>query len=598
MRGAAATERIEWGSMSLDGDDPVAVELRASRRRLGGVAVFSGVVNLLTLSGSLYMLQVYDRVIPSRNVATLLGLSAIVLIAYLLQGYFDALRGRMLARIGALFDAGLQPQIYRALVTLPLRGTKPILAQQPLRDLDQVRAFLSGTGPTAFLDMPWIPLFLIPLFLFHPAIGIISTCGAATIVAMTLLTEYQSRSAAKVSTEGNVQRQLVADALRENADVIRALGMTGRWAARWSFTNEHYIHHNTRLADVHANLGSVAKVLRFGLQSAVLGAGAYLVVIDQASGGIMIASAILMGRALAPVEVALTNWKQFVAAREGIGRLRAILKVTAASAAPAVVLQRPHRSLTVEDLSVVVPGTQKTVISQVSFDLKIGNGLALLGASAAGKSSLAKALVGVWPAATGVVRLDGAPIDRWDSDDLGRYIGYLPQDVALFDGTVASNIARFDEAATSAAILEAARVSGAHEMILRLPDGYDTRVGERGASLSAGQRQRIGLARAVFGRPFLVVLDEPNANLDADGENALVNAIETLRREQSIVIVISHRPNALAALNMTMVIYGGRSIAFGPREEVFARVAQSAVRNGGVSKQSSRASRLVAGAAS
>ena len=214
--------------LSLDGDDPVAIQLRASRRRLAGVAVFSGVVNLLTLSGSIYMLQVYDRVIPSRNVATLLGLSAIVVIAYLLQGYFDALRGRMLARIGALFDAELQPQIYSALVSLPLRGTKPILAQQPLRDLDQVRAFLSGSGPTAFLDMPWIPLFLIPLFLFHPAIGIVATCGAAAIIAVTLLTEYQSRNAAKVSTEGNVQRQLLADALRENADVIRALGMTGR----------------------------------------------------------------------------------------------------------------------------------------------------------------------------------------------------------------------------------------------------------------------------------------------------------------------------------------------------------------------------------
>jgi PrtD family type I secretion system ABC transporter len=562
------------------------------------VAVFSGVVNLLTLSGSLYMLQVYDRVIPSRNVATLLGLSAIVLIAYLLQGYFDALRGRMLTRIGAMFDAELQPQIYRALVTLPLRGTKAILAQQPLRDLDQVRAFLSGTGPTAFLDMPWIPLFLVPLFLFHPAIGVIATCGAAIIVAMTLLTEYQSRSAAKVSTEGNVQRQLVADALRENADVIRALGMTGRWAGRWSLTNEHYIQHNTRLADVHTNLGAVAKVLRFGLQSAVLGVSAYLVVIDQASGGIMIASAIMMGRALAPVEIALTNWKQFVAARQGIGRLRAVLKTTAAPATPAVILQRPHRSLTVEDLSVVVPGTQKTVISQLSFQLNVGNGLALLGASAAGKSSLAKALVGVWPAAGGAVRLDGAPIDRWDSDDLGRFVGYLPQDVALFDGTVATNIARFDDAATSEAILEAARVSGAHEMILRLPNGYDTRIGERGVSLSAGQRQRIGLARAVFGRPFLVVLDEPNANLDADGENALVTAIETLRSEQSIVIVISHRPNALAALNVAMVIYGGRSIAFGPREEVFARVAQSVVRTGGVSNKSNRASRLVAGVAS
>jgi ATP-binding cassette, subfamily C, bacterial PrsD len=583
--------------LSLQGDDPVAIQLRASARKLAGVAVFSGVVNLLTLSGSIYMLQVYDRVIPSRNIATLLGLSAIVLVAFLLQGYFDALRGRMLARIGALFDAELQPRIYFALVSLPLRGTKPILAQQPLRDLDQVRAFLSGTGPTAFLDMPWIPLFLIALFLFHPAIGVTATCGAAAIVAMTLLTEYQSRNASKVSTEGNAQRQVLADALRGNADVIRALGMTGRWAARWSLTNEDYIHHNTRLADVNANLNSAAKILRFALQSAVLGVGAYLVVVDQASGGIMIASAIVTGRALAPVEVALTNWKQLVAAREGISRLRTILKVTAAPGAPAVVLQRPHRSLIVEDLSVAVPGTQRTVVSQLSFGLKAGSGMALLGASAAGKSSLAKALVGIWPAATGSVRLDGAVIDRWDADDLGRYIGYLPQDVALFDGTVATNIARFDEAATSESILEAARVSGAHEMILRLPDGYDTRIGERGTALSAGQRQRIGLARAVFGRPFLVVLDEPNANLDADGENALGSAIETLRDEQAIVIVISHRPNALAALNMTMVLYGGRSIAFGPREEVFARVGRSTAGGGELPKQRARASRLVAGAA-
>ena len=579
--------------LSLQGDEPVAIQLRASARKLAGVAVFSGVVNLLTLSGSIYMLQVYDRVIPSRNIATLLGLSAIVLIAFLLQGYFDALRGRMLARIGALFDAELQPRIYLALVSLPLRGTRPILAQQPLRDLDQVRAFLSGTGPTAFLDMPWIPLFLIALFFFHPAIGVTATCGAAAIVAMTLLTEYQSRSAAKISTEGNAQRQVLADALRGNADVIRALGMTGRWALRWSLTNEDYIHHNTRLADVNANVNSAAKILRFALQSAVLGVGGYLVVVDQASGGIMIASAILMGRALAPVEVALTNWKQLVAAREGISRLRTILKVTAAPAAPAVVLQRPHRSLIVEDLSIVVPGTQRTVVSQLSFGLKAGSGMALLGASAAGKSSLAKALVGIWPAATGSVRLDGAAI----ADDLGRYVGYLPQDVALFDGTVATNIARFDEAATSESILEAARVSGAHEMILRLPDGYDTRIGERGTALSAGQRQRIGLARAVFGRPFLLVLDEPNANLDADGENALVSAIETLRDEQAVVIVISHRPNALAALNMTMVLYGGRLIAFGPREEVFARVGRSTAGGGELPRQRTRASRLVAGAA-
>jgi PrtD family type I secretion system ABC transporter len=582
--------------LSLEGDDPVAIQLRASGRRLAGVAVFSGVINLLTLSGSLYMLQVYDRVIPSRNLSTLLGLSAIVMVAYLLQGYFDALRGRMLARIAALFDVQLQTRIHFALATLPLRGTKPILAQQPLRDLDQVRAFLSGAGPTAFLDMPWIPLFLIALFLFHPVIGVIASGGAVAIVAMTFLTERQSKGAAKVSADGNAQRQVLADALRQNAEVVRALGMTGRLATGWSLANERFIHHNTRLADVHANLSAAAKVLRFVLQSAVLGVGAYLVVMEQASGGIMIASSIMMGRALAPVEVALANWKQLVAAREGIGRLRAILKATEAPAAPAVVLQRPQRTLTVEDLSVVVPGTQKTVISQVSFGLRAGMGLALLGASAAGKSSLAKALIGVWPAATGAVRLDGAAIDRWHSDDLGRYIGYLPQDVALFDGTVAMNIARFDEAATSEAILEAARVAGAHEMILRLPNGYDTRIGERGTSLSAGQRQRVGLARAVFGRPFLVVLDEPNANLDADGENALVNAIETLRREQSIVVVVSHRSNALAALNMTMVIYEGRSIAFGPREEIFARVARSVVPSAEAPKQRA-ASRLAAGAA-
>jgi len=583
--------------LSLDRDDPVAVHLRASARRLAGVAVFSGVVNLLTLAGSLDMLQVYDRVIPSRSVATLLGVSAIVAIAYLLQGYFDALRSRMLARVGALFDAELQPQIYVALISLPLRGTKPILAQQPLRDLDQVRAFLSGTGPTAFLDMPWIPLFLIPLFLFHSAIGLTATCGAAAIIAMTLLSEYQSRGAAKVSSEGNAQRQLLADALREHAQVIRALGMTSRWAAQWSLTNENSIQHNTRLMDIHANLSAAAKVLRFGLQSAVLGVGAYLVVTDQGSGGVMIASAILMGRALAPVEVALTSWKQFVAARQGFDRLRAVLSVTAAPPAPALTLPQPCHRVAVESLSVVVPGTQKMVVCQVSLDLKAGQGLALLGASAAGKSSLAKALVGIWPAATGAVRLDGAPIDRWHPDDLGRYIGYLPQDVGLFDGTVATNIARFDESASSDAILEAARLSGAHEMILRLPDGYDTRIGERGLALSAGQRQRIGLARAVFGRPFLIVLDEPNANLDTEGENALVSAIATLRSQQRIVVAISHRPNALAALNMTMVMNGGRAIAFGPHEQVFAHVAHSAVR-AAASKQDNSASRFVAGAAS
>src|SRR6202171_2127587 len=553
-------------------DDPVTLGLHESARRMVGIAVFSGVINVLMLSGSLYMLQVYDRVIPSRNVATLLGLSLMVLFAYLVQGYFDALRARMLCRVATLFDAGLQQSIHTALATLPLRGVKPLLMQQPLRDLDQVRGFMSSMGPTAFLDMPWIPIFLVALFLFHPAIGMTALLGTAAIIAMTLLTERMSRGAAKAAMDSSAQRQVLADATQRNAEVIRALGMTDRFTARWSRSNERYLRENIRATDVYANLGSGAKVLRYVLQSGMLGLGAYLVVADKASGGIMIASSIMMGRALAPVEVALSTWKQLIAARLSIKRLREICKATAAPVVPPVVLPRPSRELSVQNLAITAPAGEKTIVSNVSFSLKAGMGLALLGASASGKTALSKALVGIWPAKQGVVRLDGAALDQWRNEDLGRYVGYLPQDVGLFDGTVAENICRFEEQATSDAILKAAQIAGVHEIILRLPDGYATRIGEGGMALSAGQRQRVVLARAIFGDPFLVVLDEPNANLDAEGEAALTRAIQILRHNNSIVIVISHRPSALAALNMAMILYEGKAIAFGPSEEIFARV--------------------------
>ena len=553
-------------------DDPVTLRLHESARRMIGIAIFSGVVNVLMLSGSLYMLQVYDRVIPSRNLATLLGLSLMVLLAYLLQGYFDALRARMLCRVATLFDAGLQESIHTALATLPLRGVKPMLMQQPLRDLDSVRGFMSSMGPTAFLDMPWIPIFLVALFLFHPAIGMTALLGTAGIIAMTLLTERMSRGAVKAAMDSSAHRQVLADATQRNAEIVRALGMTDRLTARWSQANERYLQENIRATDVYANLGSSAKVLRYILQSGMLGMGAYLVVADKASGGIMIASSILMGRALAPVEIALGTWKQLAAARQGLTRLRDILKATAQPPAPPVMLPRPCRELSVHDLTVTAPGSATAIVSNISFSLKAGAGLALLGASASGKTSLSKALVGIWPAQHGVVRLDGAALDQWRNEDLGRHLGYLPQDVALFDGTVAENICRFDTQADSEAILKAARIAGVHDVILRLPEGYATRIGEGGMSLSAGQRQRIGLARAVFGDPFLLVLDEPNANLDADGENALTRAIQTLRQNKCIVIVISHRPSALGALDMMMVLYEGKAIAFGPSEEVFARV--------------------------
>ena len=542
---------------------------------LGAVAVFSGVVNLLMLSGSLYMLQVYDRVLPSRSIATLLGLSAIVLIAYLFQAYFEAARARMLSRIGALFDTGLQKRLYFAVATLPLRGAKPLMAQQPMRDLDQIRTFLSGVGPTAFLDIPWSPIFLIALLIFHPLIGLVAIIGAATIIALTVATEYRARSAAKVAMEASAQRQVLADATHQNAEVIRALGMIGRFTARWGEVNERHLQQIFDVSSVYANVGAIAKVVRYVLQSAILGVGAYLVIVEQASGGIMIASSIMMGRALAPIEIALANWKQLVAARQGIDRLRNVLTAAAPPSAPAVALPRPNQGLSVEDITLAVPGTDQVVLSNISFKLEAGMGMVVLGTSAAGKSSLVRALVGIWPPCKGAVRLDGAALSDWDPDELGRHVGYLPQDVALFDGTVAENIARFDDRASSDAILDAARMAGVHEMILSLPNGYATRIGERGSCLSAGQRQRIGLARAVFGDPFLIVLDEPNANLDHDGELALIKAIQSLRKNRSIVVLVSHRPESVSAVNMAMVLREGRVIAFGPREELFARVARS-----------------------
>src|SRR5882757_6513659 len=372
---ATAPSRVISSLLStLASDDPVALALRESARRMIGVAVFSGVINILMLSGSLYMLQVYDRVIPSRNIATLLGLSLIVLFAYLVQGYFDAMRARMLCRIATLFDGALQGSIHSALAALPLRGVKPVLMQQPLRDLDQVRGFMSSMGPTAFLDMPWIPIFLIALFLFHPAIGMTALLGTCAIVAMTLLTERMSRGAARAAMDSSAQRQVLADTTQRNAEVIKALGMMDRFTARWSRANERYLRENIRSTDVYANLGSGAKVLRYVLQSGMLGIGAYLVVADKASGGIMIASSIMMGRALAPVEVALSTWKQLIAARLSIKRLREICKATAAPVVPPVALPRPSRELSVQNLAIAAPAGEKTIVSNVSFSLKAGMG--------------------------------------------------------------------------------------------------------------------------------------------------------------------------------------------------------------------------------
>jgi len=573
-------------------EDAVAAALAQARHRVLKVAAFSGAINLLTLSGSVYMLQVYDRVLPSRNLATLAGLSVLVLAAYLLQGYLDAVRTRMLARIGALFDVALQGPIYDALAGLPLAGAGAAAAHQPLRDLELVRAFLSGMGPTAFLDMPWIPIFVLALFIFHPLIGLAATIGALLIVATTLVAERHSRSFARAAVERGQQRAALAEATRRNAEAIQALGMRGRFMRQWCRLNEAYVAEATRARDVEADIGAAAKVLRYVLQSAILGIGAALVVAEQASGGVMIASSIMMGRALAPIEIVLGTWKQLVAAREALGRLGHTLRTTVPPPEPAVTLPRPARHLWVQDLAVAPPGSNRVIVRGISFALAAGTGMAMLGASGSGKSSLAKAIVGLWHPARGAVRLDGARLDQWQTDALGRHVGYLPQEVGLFDGTVADNISRFEESTDERKILEAAAIAGAHNLILSLPDGYATRIGEGGALLSAGQRQRIGLARAVYGEPFLIVLDEPNANLDAEGEAALARAIGTLRSRGSIVVVISHRLSALAALDTTLVLHNGSMLAFGRREEVMARlsarvVAPSAARRAATDKAAS-----------
>jgi ATP-binding cassette, subfamily C, bacterial PrsD len=571
--------------------DPVTEGLAECRARLVKIAAFSGVINVLTLSGSIYMMQVYDRVIPGRSLPTLVSLSIMVLLAYLFQGYLDAVRSRMLARTGAMFELKLQPWLFSVMTSLPLRGASAAFVHQPLRDLEQIRAFLSGMGPVAFLDMPWMPLFLIVLFLFHPVIGLIALSGAIAIIFFTLWGERRSSVSARQASAWITQRQVLAESTRRNADVIRAMGMTYRLQSRWAHLNEGAILENLKVMDVQANLGAVAKITRYTLQSAILGAGALLVINDQASGGIMIASSIIMGRALAPIEVALGTWRQLETSRLGVQRLRSVLRMAGAPSGEPPTVTRPSRGITVTNLAVTAPGSDHIIVARVTINLSAGSGLALIGPSGTGKTSLAKTLIGLWPPAEGTVHIDGTPLPEWLARDPGRYFGYLPQDVALFEGTIAENIARFDADATPATIIDAAMIAGAHEMIAGLPHQYRTAIGEGGLMLSAGQRQRIGLARAVFGNPFLVVLDEPNANLDTEGEQALNGCLQVLKSRGSIVIVISHRPMVLQALDQLMVLAGGRMIAAGPRAAVAASLVEMAGAN--VTPLPQRAQRVV-----
>jgi ATP-binding cassette, subfamily C, type I secretion system permease/ATPase len=526
------------------------------------------------LTGSFFMLQVYDRVLPGRSVPTLIALVLLATMLYLFQGGLDLVRNRISVRVGRHLDETLGLRVFDALVRLPLKTRGDGDGLQPLRDLDQVRSFLASGGPSALFDLPWMPIYLGICFLFHFWIGVTALIGASVLVAITILTEIRTRGPTTAFARFAVSRSSLASEGRRNAEVLQAMGMRRQAALRWRESNQKYLAAHEAASDVASGLGGTSKVFRSFLQSLVLAVGAFLVINQESTAGIIIAGSILTARALAPVELAIANWKGFVGARQSGQRLDQLLTLLPKEEAP-LALPPPTQMIAVDQIHVTAPGSEKLILNDVSFRLSSGEGLGIIGPSGSGKSSLARALVGVWPQLRGRIKIDNASLEQWSSEALGRHIGYLPQDVELFDGSVAINIARFDPKATPASVLEASRAAGAHDLILSFPDGYGTKIGEGGMKLSAGQRQRIGLARAFYGNPFLVVLDEPTSNLDSEGEEAFTEAILSVRRRGGIVVVVAHRPKALDGVDHVLVIAEGKVQSFGRKEDVLTKVLRT-----------------------
>jgi ATP-binding cassette subfamily C protein len=553
--------------------------LGACRTAFVAVGLLSGASNILMLTGSFYMLQVYDRVLPSRSVPTLVGLSVLAAMLFAFMGLQDLIRSRLMARIAGSLDRSVSPRLYETVLQMTVRGADANSGLQPIRDIDSIRSFLASQGTIALFDIPWVVIYLAICFAFHFWIGMAALIGAIVLVALTLLSEMLTRVLGKEAFNSSGRRMGFAETSRRNAETVIALGMSDRFAEKWRDLNTDAMFRQQRLADVTSGLGVVSKFLRMSLQSGVLGLGAYLVIQQEATAGIIIASSILTARALAPIDLAIAHWKGFVAARQSWARLTRLLAAYPVQEPP-MALPRPNTSLSVENISTAPPGTQRLVLSDVSFALKAGQGLGIIGPSASGKSSLARLLVGVWRPVRGKVCLDGATLDQWTSTALGSSIGYLPQNVELLSGTVAQNIARFETDASTDAIVDASRTAGVHDMIVSLPGGYDMQVGEQGGALSAGQRQRVGLARALYGNPFLIVLDEPNSNLDAEGEAALTRAILASRARGAIVVVVAHRPSALAGVDLLLTLSKGQAQAFGPKDKVIAALRRNAAPQG------------------
>jgi PrtD family type I secretion system ABC transporter len=533
------------------------------------VFMFSALSNLLMLTGSIFMLEVYDRVLPSRNVATLIALCIIALLMLTAQGVIDALRGRILVRVGAVIDATINGRVHDVILRMAHRtGNSEGIA--PLRDVDAIRGFFAGPGPGALLDLPWLPFYIGIIFIFHPLLGLTASIGALILLTITILTEFHSRRHVKAASQETGRRSALIETSRRNAEVISSMGMARRQAQRFSEASSAVVARQNALTDTVGGFGSLSRTLRIALQSAVLAVGAWLVIHGEATAGIIIAGSILSSRALAPLDQAIAQWKNFVAARQGWQRLGRVF--TALHPEPErILLPAPKDSLKVEGLAVSEPTGNRALIRDINLDITSGTVLAVIGASGSGKSTLARALVGAWPAALGKVKIDGASLEQWPSHLIGQHIGYLPQDVELFAGTVAENICRLEKETNAESVISAAKAAGCHQLIVSLRDGYQTQIGDGGAILSAGQRQRIALARALYKDPFLVVLDEPNSNLDTEGDKALRLAIADVRERGGIVVVISHRPNALEVADSVLIMHEGRTVALGPRDQVMAK---------------------------
>ncbi len=547
------------------GESEIRKAIKASKRAFIGIGVLSFLINILMLTGPLFMLQVYDRVMTSGSMPTLIALSALTALLYAMTGFFEMVRTRIVSRAGVEIDQRLSDRIFRASLRRSLH--KQGASVSALRDLDTVRQFASGPAPMTFFDAPWTPIYLLVIFLVHWALGIAATLGAALVIALTLMSERSARRPLEEANKSAMRSLELADSAQRNVEALASMGMIEAYRKRWQKASGEALAWQIHAADRLGSTSSVGKAVRLLLQSMMLAVGAGLAIHGDISAGSIIAGTIIFGRALAPVEQAVGQWKSFVKARESFGKLSQLLKEEPEPPARTA-LPPPKGHLLVSNLRVAAPDTRKLILANLNFQVRPGEVCAVIGPSASGKSTLARTLVGLWPPFSGTISIDGADLQQWSPEALGRYIGYLPQDVELFAGTVRDNICRFREDATDAEVIEAAHMAHAHEMILALPQGYDTQVGSFATYLSAGQRQRIGLARALFGNPALLVLDEPNANLDRLGDEALSSALAGMKKRGQAVVLVSHRVQAMSIADTLLYVDRGVQRAFGPQAEV------------------------------